>query len=47
MAPKKKVSANNKAALLKRITVDSGKCGGRPCLRETRMPVVDILQLWE
>lgn len=43
--PKKKVSANDKSDLLKRITVEPGKCGGRPCLRGTRMRVVDILQL--
>ena len=43
--PKKKVFIGNKADLLKRITVEPGKCGGRPCLRGTRMRVVDILQL--
>lgn len=36
---------NDKANLLKRITVEPGKCGGRPCVRSTRMRVVDILQL--
>ena len=36
---------NDKSELLKRITVEAGKCGGRPCVRETRMRVVDILQL--
>lgn len=35
----------DKADLLKRITVESGKCGGRPCVRGTRMRVVDVLQL--
>lgn len=34
-----------KAELLKRITIEPGKCGGRPCIRETRMRVVDVLQL--
>lgn len=36
---------NDKADLLKRITVESGKCGGRPCVRSTRMRVMDVLQL--
>jgi uncharacterized protein (DUF433 family) len=36
---------NDKADLLKRITVEPDKCGGRPCIRGTRMRVVDILQL--
>ena len=31
--------------LLKRITVEDGKCGGRPCIRGKRMRVTDILQL--
>jgi uncharacterized protein (DUF433 family) len=31
--------------LLKRITVDPGKCGGRPCIRGMRMRVTDVLQL--
>jgi uncharacterized protein (DUF433 family) len=31
--------------LLKRITIDSGKCGGRPCIRGLRMRVTDVLQL--
>lgn len=37
--------AVEKAELLKRITIEPGKCGGRPCIRETRMRVVDVLQL--
>ena len=36
---------NDKTELLKRITVEAGKCGGRPCVRGTRMRVVDVLQL--
>ena len=31
--------------LIKRITIEAGKCGGRPCVRNTRMRVVDVLQL--
>jgi len=31
--------------LLKRITIEPGKCGGRPCIRGLRMRVVDVLQL--
>jgi uncharacterized protein (DUF433 family) len=30
---------------LKRITVDAGKCGGRPCIRGHRLRVTDILEL--
>src|SRR5450432_4143960 len=33
------------ADLLKRITIEPGKCGGRPCLHRTRMQVVDVLEL--
>lgn len=31
--------------LLSRITIEPGKCGGRPCIRGIRMRVVDILQM--
>lgn len=31
--------------LLERITVDPGKCGGRPCIRGKRIRVTDILDL--
>jgi uncharacterized protein (DUF433 family) len=30
---------------LKRITVEAGKCGGRPCIRGQRIRVSDILEL--
>ena len=33
------------AELLKRITMEPGKCGGRPCIRGMRMRVTDVLQL--
>ncbi len=28
-----------------RITVDSNKCGGRPCIRTTRVRVKDVLEM--
>lgn len=31
--------------LLNRITVESGKCGGRPCIRGYRLRVSDVLDL--
>ena len=30
---------------LKRITVEVGKCGGRPCIRGQRLRVTDLLEL--
>jgi len=30
---------------LNRITVEEGKCGGRPCIRGLRIRVSDILEL--
>ncbi len=30
---------------LNRITVEEGKCGGRPCIRGQRLRVTDILEL--
>lgn len=33
------------AERLKRITVDEGVCGGRPCIRRHRIRVTDILEL--
>lgn len=31
--------------LLDRITIEPGKCGGRPCVRGMRIRVVDILEM--
>lgn len=31
--------------LTERITIESGKCGGRPCIRGLRIRVKDILSL--
>lgn len=31
--------------LLSRITIEAGKCGGKPCIRGKRMRVTDVLQL--
>ena len=33
------------AALLDRITIDSGKCGGKPCIRNMRIRVSDLLEM--
>jgi len=30
---------------LERITVEAGKCGGRPCIRGLRFRVTDLLEL--
>ena len=30
---------------LQRITIESGKCGGQPCIRGKRLRVTDILAL--
>ena len=30
---------------LKRVTVEEGKCGGRPCIRGQRFRVTDVLEL--
>ena len=32
--------------LLKRITIEPGKCGGRPCIRGMRIRVIDIIDLY-
>ncbi len=31
--------------LLDRISIEQGKCGGRPCIRGKRLRVTDILEL--
>jgi len=33
------------ANLLKRITIEAEKCGGRPCVRGMRIRVSDILEM--
>ena len=33
------------ASRLNRITIEEGKCGGRPCIRGQRIRVTDILEL--
>lgn len=30
---------------LQRITIEAGKCGGRPCIRGLRIRVSDVLEL--
>ena len=30
---------------LQRITIEEGKCGGRPCIRGFRIRVTDVLEL--
>jgi uncharacterized protein (DUF433 family) len=32
-------------SLLNRITIEAGKCGGKPCIRGMRIRVSDILEL--
>jgi uncharacterized protein (DUF433 family) len=34
-----------KTELLQRITIEPGKCGGRPCIRGMRIRVTDVLEL--
>ena len=34
-----------KASLLDRITIEAGKCSGRPCIRGLRIRVTDVLSL--
>ncbi len=33
------------SAQLERITIQAGKCGGRPCIRGLRIRVSDVLEL--
>ena len=33
------------STLLERVTIEPGKCGGRPCIRGKRIRVSDILEL--
>lgn len=33
------------STLLDRITIEPGKCGGKPCIRGQRMRVSDLLEL--
>jgi uncharacterized protein (DUF433 family) len=33
------------STILQRITVEPGKCGGRPCVRGFRLRVKDVLEL--
>ena len=33
------------ASLLNRITIEPGKCGGKPCIRGMRIRVTDVLDL--
>lgn len=35
----------SKSKLLERITIEPGKCGGKPCIRGQRMRVKDLLEL--
>ena len=35
----------NEDELLKRITIEPGKCGGRPCIRGMRIRVKDVIEL--
>jgi uncharacterized protein (DUF433 family) len=39
------MNAESRDELLKRITVEPGKCGGRPCIRGMRIRVIDVLEL--
>jgi uncharacterized protein (DUF433 family) len=37
--------AHMESDLLSRITIEPGKCGGKPCIRGKRMRVTDLLDL--
>ena len=34
-----------KTKLIDRITIEAGKCGGRPCIRGMRIRVMDVLEM--
>jgi len=34
-------------SLMDRITIEAGKCGGRPCIRGMRIRVSDVLDMLE
>ena len=36
---------NGAMDLLERITIEPGKCGGKPCIRGMRIPVSEVLGL--
>lgn len=36
---------NRRNSLLARITINPRVCGGRPCVRDTRVRVLDVLEL--
>jgi uncharacterized protein (DUF433 family) len=44
-APEATTLCSMKSDLLQRITIEPGKCGGRPCVRGYRLRVSDVLQL--
>lgn len=33
------------ASLLNRVTIEPGKCAGKPCIRGMRFPVSDLLEM--
>lgn len=43
--PPARASVPALSTLLSRITVEPGKCGGRPCIRGFRLRVKDVLEL--
>jgi uncharacterized protein (DUF433 family) len=44
-APAREPTRLDEKALLSRITIEPGKCSGRPCIRGMRIRVIDILEL--
>lgn len=45
VAGKRCYNSDMRTDLLDRITVEPGKCGGKPCIRGQRMRVSDVLDL--